>query len=250
MPERLIKAAIDRLLGLGLLEMSGRKSPRDKDLASQANAAIPQGAAPKPHRGATEGNGREHHHHKEEKQQRREPKRRELQGTEAPTADATSDGSSESRADESSLSQNADDDEQSPEKYASPEDNLKAIYLAKANEHIAIDLLDAIRANVECAGGTMADFVSLLKKHIAGNWLNPPGFVRHLSQRYRSKTRVAGAPVTAAEAAAKNYRCEICSSKTPGEGIVFADDKFAPCSCASPEYIERERARGTFPPET
>ena len=55
---------------------------------------------------------------------------------------------------------------------------------------------------------------------------------------------------TAAEAAARDYKCLRCFSRTPGESAVPSQGgKLVPCECASPEYIERQRARGVFEPE-
>src|SRR5258708_40327403 len=103
-----------------------------------------------------------------------------------------------------------------------------------------------MRVNLEVARVPMGDFVELVRKHAQNDWRNPPGFLRDLSKRFRAKTRAAAGPVTAAETARKNYRCDICSSVVPGEGARLIDGKFVPCSCASAEYIARERARGVF----
>ncbi|HEY1756158.1 MAG TPA: hypothetical protein VGG72_12225 [Bryobacteraceae bacterium] len=134
--------------------------------------------------------------------------------------------------------------------YASPEDELKAIYLAKASHPITVAVLDAIRVNLEVIGVSMGDFVDEVRKHAENQWRNPAGFLRDLSRRFRSKTSVAAGPVTSAEAAVRDYRCPICYSRTPGEGAVSAGEgKLAPCSCASPMWIAAQRARGVFPPE-
>ena len=144
-----------------------------------------------------------------------------------------------------------DDEENPPEVYASPEDELKAIYQAKAGAPITIEVLRAIRDDLELIGVGMGEFVSALKEsHIQSEWRSPAGFLRDFAKRFRSKTRVASRPMTAAEAEARDYQCKICFSKMPGEGILQGDNgTLKQCSCASPEYIARQRERGTFPPE-
>jgi len=108
-------------------------------------------------------------------------------------------------------------------------------------------LLDAIRVNLEFSGVSFDEFVAEVRKHIGGQWRNPAGFLRDLSKRFRAKTRPASRPVTAAQAAEQNYQCPICHSRVRGQGAVLnADRQEVPCVCASPEWIERQRARGLF----
>jgi hypothetical protein len=247
LPEQVIRAAVERLLEIRLLEISGDKPRKMRNLASLVGAARPQDAAPRSQEGAAEGNGTEHHH-QEGKRRGRKRTRTEPQRTERAREESTIEHSGvASGVGAFSSKMGADDDEQPEELYASPDDELKAIYQDKAGEPITIDLLDAIRVNLECANVSISDFVAEVKKHAQNEWRNPPGFLRDLSKRYRAKTRVAGAPITAAEAALQNYRCAVCSSRTPGEGALLIDGKAIPCSsCASPEWIARQRARGVF----
>ena len=116
---------------------------------------------------------------------------------------------------------------------------------------MTIAVLDAIRANLEVCAVGMSDFVVEVRKHVQNEWRNPPGLLRELSRRFRARTRVAARPVIAAEAAARDYRCPICHSRSPGEGAVTGEGgKPVPCECASPDWIARQRARGVFQPET
>jgi hypothetical protein len=144
-------------------------------------------------------------------------------------------------------SENGDDDEKPTPVYASPEDELKAIYQAKTGDAITLRVLDAIRVNLEITNVAMSDFVAEVRKHAPNDWRNPAGFLRDLSKRFRAKTRPAADPVTAAEAAARAYQCSICRSRTPGEGALLQEGVSVPCECASQEYIARMRARGIFP---
>src|SRR5438874_223275 len=70
LPEEMISNTIERLLKIGLLEISGKNPRRKSKLRSQRNAARPQQGAGKSQHGAAEGNGTEHHH-QERKRQRK-----------------------------------------------------------------------------------------------------------------------------------------------------------------------------------
>jgi hypothetical protein len=241
LPKQLIETAIERLLEIGHLEIGGSKRRMKNNLRSHPSAAPPQDGAAKSQKGAAEGKGTEHHHQEE--------KGKTKNGTASARAQAHA-GSSGSTG-EKPFPKKSDDDEPAPDvTYASPDDELKAIYPAKAGEPMAVGLLDAILANLAAQGVDMADFVAEAKGHLQNKLYNPAGFLRDLSKRFRSKTQASSEPVTAAEAAARDYRCEVCGSTTPGEGVRFVDGKFAPCSCASPEYIDRQRSRGVFVEKT
>jgi len=263
LPEPLVNDALTRLLEIGLLEIVEDESPEINNLGSHPSAEKPQNparksheGAPKPREGAAEGKGTEHHHQegngKEKKRTRTAPKGTEPQGTERADEHSTTEGFSAPVGTAADASKMRDDADENPGlRYASPDDELKAIYLSKAGEAITIVVLDAIRVNLEVSGVSVGDFVAEVRKHSANEWRNPAGFLRDLSKRFRTKIRTAPEPVTAAEAAAKNYRCSACHSRTPGEGAVPAEGgKLAPCVCASPEWIAAQRARGVFPPET
>jgi len=243
LPEAIVRTAIERLLEIGLLEIGGDKSRRKSKLTPHPSAGIPQDAAVSPQKGAVEGKGREHHHQEE--------KGTEKKGTERAREELKTEDSRASVSAAAASSQNGDDADENPGvEYASPEDELKGIYLAKTGEPIATDLLHAIRANLELFGVSSGDFVVEVRKHTQNAWRNPPGFLRDLSKRFRTKTRAAAGPVTAAEAAARDYRCLLCHSRTPGEGAVPGEGgRLVPCACASPEWISRQRARGVFEPE-
>jgi hypothetical protein len=248
LPQQLIQAAIERLVEIGILEISGNKRCKKSKLRSHPSAAKPQDTAPRSHEGAAEGKRTEHHQEWKRtgrKKTRTEPQRTEHAHEEWPIehTDVVSDVGSFS-------SKKAPDDEHPEERFASPHDELKAIYQDKAGEPITIHLLDAIRLNLECTTVSMSDFVVEVKKHAQNEWRNPAGFLRDLSQRFRLRTRTADRPVTAAEAQARNYKCPNCHSRIPGEGIIpAADGKFVPCTCASPEYIAHQRERGIFAQE-
>jgi hypothetical protein len=249
--EPLVKAAIERLLKIGLLEVSGNKRRKKNGLGSHPPAAKSHPGTGNPQKGAVEGKGTEHHHH-EQKRKRKEQKRTEPDGTEGVREESTTECSDAQSGVGTDLPKKGDDEaDPPPTSYTSPEDELKAIFQSKTGEPMTIDVLSSIRSNVELRLVSMDDFVLEVRKHAKNDWRNPPGFLRDLSKRFRAKTRPASAPVTAAEAEEKNYRCPHCSSRVRGEGAILdANDKPAPCSCASPEYIARQRERGVFAMET
>jgi hypothetical protein len=249
LPQQLIEAAIERLVEIRILEISGNKRCKKSKLRSHPSTAKPQDTVPRSHEGAAEGKRTEHHQEWKRtgrKRTRTEPHRTERAGEESPIEHSNV----ASRIGSFSFKKAPDDDEHPEERYASPDDELRAIYKDKAGEPITIYLLDAIRLNLECASVSMSDFVAEVKKHTQNEWRNPPGFLRNLSQRYRAKTCVAGSPITAAELVAQKYRCGVCGSRTPGEGALLIEGKPAACTCANPEWIARQQARGVFSGET
>jgi hypothetical protein len=251
LPEAVVENAIFRLQEIGLLESADADANTIKGLPPQPRAGTPQDAAGKPQEGAVEGKGTEHHH-QEEKRKGKEPQRTEPDGTERAAERSKTEHSDEQSGFGSDFPQKGDDEAENPKgTYASREEELKAIYQSKTGEPITIALLDAIRVNLECAHVSMDDFLVEVRKHVKNEWRNPAGFLRDLSQRFRAKTRLAGAPVTAAEAEEKNYRCQFCGSRAGGEGAILdGNSKMAPCRCASPEYIARQRERGVFAGES
>jgi hypothetical protein len=247
LPETIVSEALTRLLEIGFLEVVGGGEPKISDLPSHGGAGNPhdaagnpQGPARKPREGAVEGKGTEHHHQEGNgKEEKGTERARDEFATGHPGADRGSDF----------FRKEGDDGKTPDEGYASPEDELKAIFLKKAGGPITIAVLDAIRVNLEFNGVSFGEFVAEARKHIGGEWRNPPGFLRDLSKRFRAKTRSAAAPVTATESAVNNYRCDVCGSTIPGHGARLIEGKPAPCSCASPEYIAHQRARGVFAEE-
>jgi hypothetical protein len=237
-PSSLVEVAIERLLKIGLLESDASKSRKKSSLGPHPGAGNPQDPARKPQEGAAEGKGTEHHHQEGNgKEKKRTERARVESATRHPGADTGSDF----------FPREGDDGKTPEEGYASPEDELKALFLKKAGEPITIAVLDAIRVNLGLNGVSPGEFVAEVRKHISGQWRNPAGFLRDLSKRFRARTRAASDPVTAAEAEQRSYQCSICHSRVRGQGAVLDDDRNeVPCVCASLEWIERQRARGLF----
>jgi hypothetical protein len=250
---RLLKAtveiAIERLLVIGLLETRASKPRRKSQLASHPSAGGSHPRATRSHRGAVEGKGIEHHH-QEGKGTEKKRTRKESKGTERAKDEPLSAQSGASEGSPEKPFHEGDDSDEPPGvRYASPEDELKAIYLEKAGEPITIVLLDAIRGDLGVTGVALADYVAEVRKHVRGDWRNPAGFLRDRSKRFRLKTLTASAPISAAEALVRDYRCPVCFSRTPGQGAIVDAGRSIPCVCASADWIAEMRSRGVFPPE-
>jgi hypothetical protein len=235
-PKVLVESAIERLLKIGLLEWRSA-NPRRKNIIQRHSTGS---VGPE---GASERKGREHHHQEGERNEN-EQKRTEAEGTQG--ASAFSPESPDEAAKQTPSHIGPDDEENPRELYATPEDEIKAIYLTKAREPITIELLTAIRGDLERSGVSFDAYLAEVKKRSANDWRNPAGFLRSLSKRFRAKTMPAGNPVTAAEAEEQNYKCPLCFSRIRGEGIRLVDRKAVPCECASAEYNPRQTALGTF----
>lgn len=246
-PEPIVNAAIDRLLQIKLLDSSSGNSRKKNSLPRHPRAGSRQGPARTAQDGAVEGNGTEHHHQEGKGNEKEsEGKRTDAEGTERESTFSP-------ESSEKALGKNPPhrpDDENPGTVYASPEDELKAIYARKAGGPITIDLLTSIRGDLELSGVSFDDFVAAVRKHSANDWRNPPGLLRSLSKRFRAKTRPASAPVTAAEAKEQNYKCPLCFSTIRGEGLRLVGRRAVPCECASAEYIARQTDLGTFREDT
>lgn len=237
-PKAVVEAAIERLLKIGLLEWRSA-NPRRKSIIQQHPTGT---VGPE---GASERKGREHHHQEGKgSEKENEGKRTEPEGTESASAFSPE---SSGKAPGKNPSQMKPDDEEKPGTvYASPEDELKAIYLAKAREPITIELLTVIRADLEATRVSFGEYLVEVRKHIGNDWRNPAGFLRSLSQRFRSKTRPASEPITAAQEQEKNYKCQLCFSAVRGEGVRLVGGKIEVCECATPEYAAQYHARASL----
>jgi GntR family transcriptional regulator len=141
----------------------------------------------------------------------------------------------------------ADDAEPTNTEYASGKDELKALYFAIAGEHFRVVDLDSIESILFNAGVSWEIFVADLRRHSWDRITNPIGFLKDRAKKSRTLSTRSSAPVTAAEAAERAYKCQSCGSAIRGIGAVAGSDgKPVPCECASPDWIARQRARGVF----
>jgi hypothetical protein len=259
-PQSFVEAAISRLLELGDLETVTNKPRKSKGSAWQrVTTPLPDGAGFPPLK------GREGNHHQEQKERKEGT---ESTGTErARDEQLTGEGSTATEVSQASFSSKPGDDDEKPNaktnpvtvkpterepaiEYASPDDELKAIYKAKEGKPITIHLLDQIRTDLEIRGVPMATYVEEVRRHVGNGWNNPAGFLRSKSKSFRSTTAVASAPLSKAEREERDYKCPICGSAERGAGLLPPrDGKILPCECASAEYIARQRERGVIAPE-
>ena len=177
-------------------------------------------------------------HHQEKNTERKNPR-----------GNATAKGCSKPKRNASPNQNPKPDDDSKPTEFATAKDELKAIFQAKAGVAIRVSDLDAIESTLAGVGVTWEVFVAEVRGHAWDRVKNPVGFLKHFAQKFRAKTQPASAPVTAAEAAARDYKCPKCFTKKRGEGAVLVACKWVPCECASPEYIAHQRERGLFEPE-
>jgi len=119
-----------------------------------------------------------------------------------------------------------------------------------AHGPITIELLTVIRADLEATQVTFGEYLAEIRKRAGNEWRNPAGFLRSMSKRFRSKARPASDPITAAEEQEKNYKCPICFSAVPGEGVRLVGGKIEVCECATPAYAAQFQARALLKEKT
>lgn len=139
-----------------------------------------------------------------------------------------------------------DDDEKTktpePTTYASPEDEIRAIYRSKAGQEISRDLLNRISDECELRGVRLSRFVDELRPHIPNHWKNPGGFLTAFARRFASKAsgsstaRQAFVPLTVKE----TPRCSKC------RGIGRVDGGY--CNCQMGMDLKRVEQRAPLPP--
>lgn len=143
-----------------------------------------------------------------------------------------------------SLINKPDDDEGPKVEYATPVDELKAIAKAKLGHDLPQEDLRWILDRLELQGISREEYLVEVRKHVGNRWNNPVGFLKSIAKGFRSKLKPSSPPVTKVEFEERNYRCPKCKSTTRGEGTHLVAGKWAPCECASEEYIERLKAKG------
>jgi hypothetical protein len=130
-----------------------------------------------------------------------------------------------------------DDDEKAktsePTTYASPRDEIRAIYRSKAGQEISRDLLNQISETCELRGFALSRFVEELRPHVPNHWKNPAGFLTVFARKIASKasgsstTSWATAPLTVKE----TPRCSKC------RGIGRVDGDY--CDCPMGRDLQR-----------
>lgn len=178
---------------------------------------------------------------------RQSPASPEPGGAAAPERSSTSVGAAATSPNGTPLPAKADDDENL--EFETPWDELKYLYARKTGDAPTIDVLETVEVNLLTTGAEISAFVAEIRNnHLAGNWQNPPGLLKKLSRDFRTRARKAAPPVTAQEAADRDYRCVICGSRKRGEGMKLVDKVWMACECATPEYVDKMREKGHLPP--
>ena len=235
MPESLIEAAIGRLLEVGDLEYQTSKSRKAKGVAWRHDATTSPPSGDAPPKKALEG-------------KRREPPplkgNEENEGNRAHAFSATDHGDTVSKGSGKLVSNDASlggggTPQPTAQLYASPCDELKAIFTEKTGQTITLVVLDTIRANL--GGDITQEFVDHVRSN-PGSFKNLAGYLRKESKNFRRNARSAASPLTAAQAADLAYQCRICFSRDRRGGVLPGDPPI-PCSSATPEYIAELRAR-------
>jgi hypothetical protein len=78
-------------------------------------------------------------------------------------------------------------DDETPEVFATPRDELRAIYFRKTARQISPALLTLFFETIELHAVPIADAMQELRRHAPHPWRNPDGFLTHFAKKIRSK---------------------------------------------------------------
>lgn len=156
-----------------------------------------------------------------------------------PLAVSSSSISKDAKKKPSSSSLLGDDEKPKPE-YATPRDELKAIYYAKTGKYPAVALLDRIESILVAKGKNFAHYLELLGEHLGGKWDNPPGLLTHLAR--------TGFDQQASEPQLKpKPKCPTCKCDNQ-RGAVLLNGAIVPCpDCSTAEWRKEMEAKLTRP---
>lgn len=113
------------------------------------------------------------------------------------------------------------DDEKPKPEYASPRDEVKAIYHAKTGTYPTVQLLDRIESIVAGKGHSWDNYLEILKPHLGGNWKIPGAFLTHLAQ-------TGFQPPASPPREKPKPKCPRCSSDNH-RGAIMLDGAIVPC---------------------
>ncbi len=141
----------------------------------------------------------------------------------------------------------ADDEKPTPPEaktYASPKDELRAIYREKAGEEISTEVENRFWGDIEIRNVTRLEAIAELRKHTPNHWKNPAGFLTTFARTIRSKMPNV-VPVMLVAEPQKAERCPTCK----GCGVASWEPNTY-CSCrmgheleAVDKRIEAERTK-------
>ena len=122
---------------------------------------------------------------------------------------------------------------------ASPEDELKAIYAAKAKTPMPALVLRNVKENLELRQIPLAAYVGEIRNHAGGRWTNPAGLLITLSREFVQRTMPAEpiqtAPLLLGAGKALPCRC--------GGGGYVSAEPLVFCDCAMGREVQRVHGR-------
>ena len=129
------------------------------------------------------------------------------------------------------------DDGETPQTqpFASPEDELKALYEAKAKAPMPALVLRNLKENLELRQIPLAAYVREIRNHAGGRWTNPAGLLITLSREFVQRTMPADPPQPR-QAQLPSGKCPQCQ----GGGYVKNSEQIQHCS-ACPMGLEVAR---------
>jgi len=126
-------------------------------------------------------------------------------------------------------------DQQTPAVYASPVEELRAIYRGKTGVEISLAVERRIWETLEIRGLRRADFIEQLRTHAPNVWRNPAGFLTDFARKIGTVSTPAPQPVAPEPAKNGHGRCGLCNN--------LGRDGEAYCSCPMGRDLKAVEAR-------
>jgi hypothetical protein len=269
----LIEVAIERLLKIGLLEISKPKPRNKNDLVSHPSAAGSQGGAPESQdvaaeRKRTEGNGIEHHHQEEKRKEVNRIEREngiEARSSEPPCSSSSDEDDDDEKA-KAVFSHKFDDDEKTKnhgnlparEQLSDPRAEFSLRLQERhgaESEFVRAEWVDAVLKDLSKADFTLVEFLEFDARTTTNPRAvaNPAGYYRGLVKKMAGvrKTSVLKEVVDLNQQISKYLKppsvelnnqpkCPECKEPL-GRGLVLitgdeGEPKYGPCVCATPEF--------------
>lgn len=120
------------------------------------------------------------------------------------------------------------DDDEPRRDYASPEDELKAIFEAKTKTPMPAQVLRTVTESLELRAVPLPAYVAELRRHTGGRWTNPPGLLIALARQFYSRTRPSPPP--------KPPQVEQPPCRCGGGGYISAEEF---CTCLMGREVSR-----------
>ena len=127
-----------------------------------------------------------------------------------------------------------------PGRFATAEDELKALYEAKAKTPMPALVLRNVKENLELRQIPLAVYVGEIRNHLGGQWTNPPGLLITLAKQFVQRTMLVAPPqLTQPQlGAGKALPC-----RCGGGGYVKVGAEVQHCTCLMGVECQRVDAR-------